>query len=134
MYSENGDSRGPCPCEARKIFRCVLKHLVYERSAAYIGDIETGMYIYIYAAHALPPFVPGSAWYSFKNVAPSGERPEVSDNEPMEALFQHVGKAWQRHGMARHGIAMYGEVYRDIAWHGMVCRRSPRTPLRRRGL
>ena len=51
------------------------------------------IYIYIYAAHALPPFVPGSAWYSFKNVAPGGERPEVSDNEPMEALFQHVGKA-----------------------------------------
>ena len=92
-------------------------------SSPSVGDIETGIYIYIYAAHALPPFVPGSAWYRFKNVAPGGERPEVSDNELIEALFQHVGKAWQRHSMARHGIAMYGEVYRDIAWHGMVCRR-----------
>ena len=36
MHSENGDSRGRCPCEARKLFRCVLKHLVYERSAAYL--------------------------------------------------------------------------------------------------
>ena len=130
MYSENGDSRGPCPCEARKIFRCVLKHLVYERSAAYLwhrvqalGILKRG-YIYIYiCSPCATPFVPGYAWYSFKNVAPGGELPEVSDNELMEALFQHVGKAWQRHGMARHGIAMYGEVYRDIAWHGMVCRR-----------
>ena len=86
-----------------------------------LGLLKRG-YIYICSPCATP-FVPGYAWYSFKNVAPGGELPEVSDNELMEALFQHVGKAWQRHGMARHGIAMYGEVYRDIAWHGMVCRR-----------
>ena len=54
MHSENGGSHGRCPCEARKLFRCVLKHLVYERSAAYIGDIETGMCIYISSPCATP--------------------------------------------------------------------------------